>query len=452
MDSVAPPITDAAAAPLSLLRHRSFALFWCARTSTNGAYQMQAVAVGWQLYDLTNNPLDLGLVGLMQFFPVVVFSLVIGQTVDHFDRRIVAGTCQIIKAICAAAFALGTLQGWLSRDTVLTLILITGTARAFEVPTLHSIVPGIVPRLLLPRAIAASATAQQMAVICGPALGGFLYMLGPATVYLLCTAIFVTASILISLVQGRHRAEGRKPVSVETLFAGFAYIRKHPILLGAISLDLFAVLLGGVTALLPIYARDILQTGPWGLGLLRGAPAVGALSMSVLLMRHAIERRAGLLMFGAVCVFGLASTVFALSTWVVLSFAALAVYGAADAISVVIRQSLVQTRTPHDMLGRVMSVNSMFSGSSGTLGEFRAGALAAWIGAVPSALVGGTGVILVALIWMRLFPALRKTQRLTGEHAQDDREDNDREDNDREDNDREDNPEDLRDADGPQAE
>jgi MFS family permease len=411
-------MTDAAASPLSLLRHRSFVFFWCARTSTSGAYQMQAVAVGWQLYDLTNNPLDLGLVGLMQFFPVVLFALVIGQTADHFDRRVVAATCQVVKAICAAAFALGTLQGWLSRDAILALILITGTARAFEMPTLHSIVPGIVPRSLLPRAIAASATAQQTAIICGPALGGFLYLLGPATVYLLCTAIFVTASILISLVEGKHRAEGRKPVSVKTLFAGFAYIRTHPILLGAVSLDLFAVLLGGVTALLPIYARDILGTGPWGLGLLRGAPAVGALSMSVFLTRHAIERRAGLLMFGTVCVFGIASTVFALSTWVALSFFALAIYGAADAISVVIRQSLVQTRTPHDMLGRVMSVNSMFSGSSGTLGEFRAGAMAAWIGTVPSALIGGVGVVLVALLWMRLFPDLRKIQRLTGEHAQ----------------------------------
>jgi MFS family permease len=405
------------AAPSSLLGHRSFLFFWCARTSTSGAYQMQAVAVGWQLYDLTNDPFDLGLVGLMQFFPVVVFALVIGQVADHFDRRIVAGVCQVIKAVCAAAFALGTLQGWLGRDMILVLILLTGTARAFEAPTLHSIVPGIVPRELLPRAIAASATAQQTAIICGPALGGFLYVFGPATVYLLCTVTFVIASILISFVEGKHRAEQGKKITLESLFAGFGYIRKNQILLGAISLDLFAVLLGGVTALLPIYARDILDAGPWGLGLLRSAPAVGALSMSVLLARRAIERRAGLLMFATVCTFGLASTVFALSTSLALSFAALAVYGASDAISVVIRQSLVQTRTPHDVLGRVMSVNSMFSGSSGTLGEFRAGALAAWFGAVPSALIGGIGVIVVALAWMRLFPALRNIERLTGEHV-----------------------------------
>jgi len=378
---------------------------------------MQAVAVGWQLYDLTHNPLDLGLVGLMQFFPVVLLTIIIGQTVDHFDRRVIAGTCQVVKAICAVSFAIGTLKGWLNRDAILGLVLITGTARAFEQPTLHSIVPGIVPRTLLPRAIAASATAQQTAVICGPALGGFLYVLGPATVYALCTAVFVAASLLMSFVQGKHRAEQRKPMSVETLFAGFAYIRKNPVLLGAVSLDLFAVLFGGVTALLPIYARDILAIGPWGLGLLRAAPAVGALGMSAFLARHAIERRAGRLMFSAVCCFGLAAAVFAISTVLALSFLALAVYGASDSISVVIRQSLVQTRTPHDVLGRVMSVNSMFSGSTGTLGEFRAGAMADWIGAVPSALIGGVGVIVIALAWMRLFPALRDTERLTGEHA-----------------------------------
>jgi MFS family permease len=285
---------------------------------------------------------------------------------------------------------------------------------------LHSIVPGVVPRPLLPRAIAASATAQQTAVICGPAIGGFLYVLGPAAVYLLCTVTFVTACVLISFVGGNHRAEQRKRMSVETLFAGFTYLSRNPILLGAVSLDLFAVLLGGVTALLPIYARDILDTGPWGLGLMRAAPAVGALGMSVVLARHSIERRAGLLMFTTVGIFGVASTVFALSTSLALSFVALAVYGACDAISVVIRQSLVQTRTPHDKLGRVMAVNSMFSGSSGTLGEFRAGAMAAWIGAVPSALIGGIGVIGVVLAWLWLFPALRTVERLTGEPGRSD--------------------------------
>jgi MFS family permease len=407
-------MTDAAT-PTSLLRHRSFMLFWSARTSTSGAYQMQVVAVGWQLYDLTNDPLDLGLVGLMQFIPVVLFSVAIGQIADRFDRRIVAGTCQIVKAICAVTLALGTWQGWLGRDAILAVMLVSGTARAFESPTMHSIVPGLVPFTLLPRAIAASATAQQTAVICGPALGGFLYLLGPATVYALCTIVFIAACILISLVEGEHRVEQKKPLNMQSLFAGFGYIWRNPVLLGATSLDLFAVLFGGVTALLPIFARDILGTGPWGLGLLRSAPAIGALSVSAVLARHAIERHAGLIMFATVAVFGIASTIFALSYSLPLSMLALVLYGGSDAISVVIRQSLVQTRTPNDMRGRVMAVNAMFSGTAGTLGEFRAGALAAAIGTVPSALVGGVGVLVVALIWMRVFPALRQTHRLPAE-------------------------------------
>src|SRR3984893_8480544 len=400
----------------SLLRHRSFVLFWCARTSTSGAYQMQAVAVGWQLYDLTHDPLDLGLVGLMQFFPVVVLALVIGQTADHFDRRVIAGTCQVVKAICAALFALGTLQGWLDRSSILALILITGTARAFEAPTLHSIVPGIVPRPLLPRAIAASATAQQTAIICGPALGGFLYVLGSAVVYVLCTAIFITACILISFVQGKHRAEQRKRLSVETLFAGFAYIRNNPILLGAISLDLFAVLLGGVTALLPIFARDILGTGPWGLGLLRSAPAVGALAMSGVLAHVSLVRRVGQMLFASLAAFGLSILVFAVSRSLPLSLAALVVYGASDSISVVIRNSLVQMRTPNEMLGRVLAVNSMCTGTSGTLGEFESGLLALWFGAVPSALIGGIGTLVVIVIWLRAFPALARVRGLVREN------------------------------------
>ena len=359
----------------SLLRHRSFVLFWCARTSTSGAYQMQAVAVGWQLYDLTHDPLDLGLVGLMQFFPVVVLALVIGQTADHFDRRAIAGTCQVVKAICAALFALGTLQGWLDRvvdpdadPDHRNRARLRGADAACDRAG-HRAAPAIAARHCRFGDGAADRDhlrpgARRLS-LCARAGGGLRALHGD----------FHHRLYPHQLRSGQASRRAEKALSVKTLFAGFAYIRDNPILLGAISLDLFAVLLGGVTALLPIYARDILGTGPWGLGLLRSAPAVGALSMSVFLARHAIERRAGLLMLGTVCIFGIASTVFALSTWIALSFAALIVYGAADAISVVIRQSLVQTRTPHDMLGRVMSVNSMFSGSSGTLGEFRAGAL-----------------------------------------------------------------------------
>jgi MFS family permease len=410
-------LEPALAPPTRLLRHRSFVRFWCARTFTNGAFMMQGVAVGWQMYDLTNDPLDLGLVGLVQFFPLIVTSIAAGQILDLFDRRAIAAACQVGKALAALALAVGTAQGWLGRDAMFVILFLAGTARAFEIPTMHALLPGVVPMTLLPRAIAASASAQQTAVICGPSIGGLLYAFGPAVVYATCTVVFIVASVLISSVHIERRREEKRPVNLATLFAGFAYVRSHPILLGAISLDLFAVLLGGVTALLPIYARDILHAGPWALGLLRSAPAVGALGASVILTHRAIAARAGWIMFASVGMFGLASVLFALSGTIWLSCLALAIYGASDSISVVIRQSLVQMRTPHDMLGRVMAVNSMFTGSSGSLGEFRAGAIAAWIGAVPSALIGGVGAIAVMLIWMWAFPQLRNVDKLTPDVA-----------------------------------
>jgi hypothetical protein len=275
-------------------------------------------------------------------------------------------------------------------------------------------VPGIVPPELLPRAIAASSTASQTAIICGPAVGGLLYLFGASTVYLTCTAVFVLASILVSFIQMQRTPPDKKPVTVEAVFAGFRYIRHNHVVLGAISLDLFAVLLGGVTALLPIYAKDVLEAGPWGLGLLRSAPAVGALAISVWLAHRQIERRVGHVLFVAVAAFGAAAVAFAFSTSIVISILALAVYGAGDAVSVVIRHSLVQTRTPHEMLGRVLAVNFMFTGTSGTLGEFRAGTVAALFGAFTSVLVGGIGTIVVALLWMKLFPQLRRIDTIQG--------------------------------------
>ena len=408
-------MSEPAAPSLRLTGHRSFVLFWCARTFTNGAYMMQGVAVGWQIYDLTNNPLDLGLVGLVQFFPLIAMSIIAGQLLYLFDRRMIAGVCQIGKALAALLLAVGTAQGWLGREAMFAILFLSGTARAFEIPTMHSLLPGIVPVTLLPRAIAASATAQQTAVICGPSIGGLMYAFGPTAVYATCTLVFVAASALIGLIQVAPRREERKPVTLATVFAGFRYIRHQPIILGAISLDLFAVLLGGVTALLPIYARDILEAGPWALGLLRSAPAVGALATAIVLAQHSIAGHAGRIMFVAVGMFGLATLIFGLSTSIVLSFLALVIYGASDAVSVVIRQSLVQLRTPHDMLGRVMAVNAMCTGSSGTLGEFRAGAVAAWLGAVPAVLMGGFGTIVVMLIWMWAFPQLRRVGKLAPE-------------------------------------
>src|SRR5882757_2299062 len=400
----------------ALLEHRSYVAYWFARTATNGAYQMQAVAVGWQIYELTGSAFDLGLVGLVQFFPVVVMGLLIGHIADRYDRRFVVGTCQVVKALAAAAFAVGTLGGFLSRDVMLAILFVSGTARAFETPTMHTLVPGIVPPELLQRAIAASSTASQTAIIGGPAIGGLLYVFGASTVYLTCTAVFVLASVLVSFIQMQSTPPDKKPVTVEAVFAGFRYIRHNPVVLGAISLDLFAMLLGGVTALLPVYARDVLVTGPWGLGLLRSAPAIGALTVSVWLAHHQLEHRIGHVLFAAVAVFGVATVAFAFSTSLVLSIAALAVYGAADAVSVVIRHSLVQTRTPNEMLGRVMAVNFMFTGTSGTLGEFRAGAVAALSDAFTSILVGGLGAIAVGLLWMRLFPEIVRIDKIQSHH------------------------------------
>jgi len=409
-------MTDAAFSFSSLMAQRSFARFWLARLATNAAYQMQAVAVGWQIYELTNNPLDLGIVGLVQFLPVVGMALIIGQTVDRYDRRAIAAVCQGLKAVSAIALAFGTLGGWLSREAIFAILFVAGTARAFEVPTMHALVPSLVPQTMLPRAIAASASANQTAIICGPAIGGFLYLFGAATVYLTCVTIFVVAGALVITVTIIPQAKDKKPVTLTTLLAGFSYIWSRPVLLGAISLDLFAVLLGGVTALLPIFARDILATGPWGLGLLRSAPAIGALSMSILLAHMSLDRRVGHILFLSVGVFGLSIVVFALSKFLVVSMAALAVYGAADAISVVIRHSLVQTRTPSEMLGRVAAVNSMCTGTSSTLGEFESGVIAAWFGVVASALVGGFGAILITLLWWRLFPQIARIDNLMRDH------------------------------------
>ena len=410
------PTDSLTASPNSLRAHRSFVAYWCARTATNGAYMMQAVAVGWQIYELTGSAFDLGLVGLVQFFPVVVLGIVVGQIADRYDRRVVVGICQVVKAVAAAVFAFGSLSGFLTRDLMLAILFVSGTARAFETPTMHSLLPGIVPPRILPRAIAASATANQTAIICGPAIGGLLYVFGAATVYATCAAVFVIASVLVSRIRLMSAPPEKRPVTIETLFAGFAYIRHNPVVLGAISLDLFAMLLGGVTALLPIYAKDILQTGPWGLGLLRSAPALGALAVSIVLAHHTLQQRVGHVLFASIGAFGVATIAFGLSTSLPLSMLALAVYGAADAVSVVIRHSLVQTRTPNDMLGRVMAVNFMFTGTSGTLGEFRAGAVAALFGAFTSVLMGGFGALLIALLWMRLFPELVRTDSIGPEH------------------------------------
>ena len=407
--------SPAARAPTSLLQYPSFVRLWFTRTATTGAFQMQGVAVGWQLYEMTGSPIDLGIVGFIQFLPLVVLNLVVGQVTDRYDRRVIMRRCQVVKVLMLVLLAIGTAMGWLTREWMFTFLLVSSTARAFEMPVMQALIPSIVPVPLLPRAIAAAATAQQTAIISGPAIGGLLYLLGPVVVYATCAVICGVAAVLVSFIHLINDKQDKRPITLESVFAGFSYIWNRRVLLGVMSLDLFVVLVGGITALLPIFAKDVLHTGPWGLGLLRSAPAVGALIASVVLARWSIEAKAGRILFLSLAAFGVSISVFSLSTSLILSMIALVGYGASDAISVVIRHSMVQTRTPTDMLGRVITVNSMFTGSSGSLGEFRAGLMAAWLGVAPAALIGGVGAIAVTFIWMRLFPEITRIDKLTSE-------------------------------------
>ncbi len=405
-------MSGADAAPVSLRRHPPFRRFWAGRAASTIAYQMQAVAIGWQVYDFTGSALDLGLVGLTQFIPGFALSLVVGQIADRYDRRRVLRLCQGVEALATAALALGSLLHLLDTAALFAAVFVIGAARACELPTLHALLPQLVPAELIPRAAAASASSNQTAIILGPALGGLAYALGPGLTYGLACAGYIVASLLIARIRIELPPPQREKLSLASLFGGIVFVRGHRAVMGAISLDLFAVLLGGATALLPIYARDILGTGPWGLGLLRSAPALGALSASLWLARRPLGGGVGRIMFAAIVAFGLATIVFAVSTSFPLSMAALAALGAADAVSVVIRFSLVQIETPDAMRGRVSAVNSMFIGASNSLGEFESGVTAAWLGTVPAVLLGGIGTILVALLWLRLFPELFRVERL----------------------------------------
>jgi MFS family permease len=387
--------------------------FWIARVASSIAWQMLAVAVGWQIYELTNDPLALGLVGLAQFVPALLLLLIAGHVADRYDRRRVTTAAQIMQGAAAALLALGTAGGFMSRDLILGTVFLFAAGRTFEAPTMQALVPALVPAPLLPRAVAATSSATQAAIISGPALGGFLYVVSPVLTYGLCAVLFLIASVLILFLPVRGQRPEPRKTDLKEFFAGISYIRRNPVILGAITLDLFAVLLGGALGLLPIFARDILQTGPWGLGILRASPAVGALALSVLLTRWAPRRHVGRLMFISVAGFGLATIAFALSTSFLLSIAALVVLGATDMVSVVIRQTLVQLQTPDPMRGRVSAVNSLFVGTSNQLGDFRAGSMAALFGTVPAVLIGGIGTLLVVAVSIRMFPALLRIESLS---------------------------------------
>lgn len=371
-------------APQLLRHHRPFLAFWLARVFTASGFQMLTVAIGWHLYQLTGNVLDLGLVGLVEFAPRVLFMLHTGHVADRYDRRKVAALCQSLQGLIALALAVGSATDNVTRELIFALAFLLGASRSFEMPATQALLPNVVPAGLFPRAVAASASATQSATIVAPAVGGFLYAFGSMWVYGPTVALYAIACVLTLSLQARGQVAQRGRASIESLLAGIRFIRSRPDILGAISLDLFAVLLGGATALLPVFAKDILLTGPMGLGLLRSAPAVGALLMSLWLARFPFQRNVGRTMFTAVGVFGVATIAFGLSTSFWFSLAVLVVLGAADMISMVIRSSFVQLETPDEMRGRVSAVNGLFIGASNQLGEFESGVTAHWFGTVPA--------------------------------------------------------------------
>jgi MFS family permease len=398
--------------PRDILRHRPFQFFFVTRSFSRFALQISTVAIGWQIYDLTGSAFYLGLAGLTQFLPTAILVFVAGHVADRYDRRRVLQACQSVECLVAVVLALGNFLGILTVPWIFAALAVLGTATAFENPATAAILPAVAPPGRLPQATALSTGGNQMATIAGPALGGFAYAISPGVPYAIMTLLWLFSSLMTRAIHFERPAVPKEMPTLNALFGGVRFVRDNPNILGVISLDLFAVLFGGATALLPIYARDILQTGPWGLGLLRAGPAVGALAMTVVLAHLSINRRAGLRMFQAVITFGVATIVFALSKEIWLSLIALAAMGAADTVSVVIRFSLVQLSTPDDMRGRVGAVNYLFVNASNQLGEFESGVVAALLGAVPAALLGGIGTILIALTWMRLFPALRRVERL----------------------------------------
>lgn len=405
---------DSSADRFAAFRHSSYARYFGARFSTAFATQIVSVSVGWQIYDLTRNPFDLGLVGLIQFAPALLLVLVTGAASDRFGRRLIMGLAIVIEALCAMALLLLTLRGLTSASQVFVILAVFGTARAFFSPASASLVVNLVPTGDFANAVAWNSSAWQVATIVGPVAGGLLYGVSPEAAYGVAAVMMTLAGALIfSLPKPAQRIENERP-SFETLLAGFRYIASEKVVLGAISLDLFAVLLSGAVALLPVYARDILELGPWGLGLLRAAPGVGAVCVAVWLAGHPIRDHAGLVMFFFVGLFGLITVLFGLSTVPWLSITALALLGAADMISVYIRQTLIQLWTPDRVRGRVNAVNGVFVGASNELGEFRAGSMAALIGTAPTVVLGGVGAIGVAALWAWLFPELRKVRRLDG--------------------------------------
>ncbi len=389
------------------LRHRPYRFYWVARVLVRLALEMQITAVSWQVYELTGRALFLGLVGLAQFGPFLILFPLSGTAADRLSRKRILLGAVFVQTLCATGFFLLTFSGKASFPAIFAILVALGITRAFQAPSLQAIVPLLVPMEHFGNAVAWTAIGMQTARIAGPAIAGALLILGIQIVYGVVVVLFIASMTLTALIITGGQLITTDRSSLRTVLAGFGFIWSRPVVLGAITLDLFAVLLGGATALLPIFAVDILGVGELGFGALRAAHVVGSLSGALVLTQRPVTRRAGAKLLGAVAIFGGATCVFGASTAFWLSFAALFVLGAADAVSVFVRNNLVQIITPDDMRGRVSAVNSVFIGASNELGEFESGITAAWWGAVPAVLVGGLGTIMVALLAMRLFPDLR---------------------------------------------
>ena len=396
---------------------RDFRLFLGGRFFAGLALQIQTVAIGWHLYEATGNPLVLGYAGLATFLPVAILTLPAGDVADRVDRRLILGAAHAVQSICAALFLYLVLHEQKQVWAFYAVLALSGAARAFSGPAQQSFTPFLVQREQLGQAVAWGSSANQIATVVGPALGGLIYLAGPCAPFAAClVASPLVATAMLSI---RTRTSGGAASRDSTAFGrvaeGLRYLRRQPVVLGAITIDLFAVLLGSVTALLPVFAHDVLHTGPDGLGLLRSSMAVGALAMGLALANLPAPRQphAGKAIFGGVALFGVAALVFGLSRSFVLSAAALAIMGAADMLSVFVRSSVVQLGTPDDMRGRVSAVHMLFVGAANDFGDFRAGTVAAWLGAFPAVMAGGACTLVVVALWLQLFPALRRVDRLS---------------------------------------
>jgi MFS family permease len=415
-------MTEARARMPSALRYPAFTRFLVARFLSTFAVQMQSVAIGWQVYAMTRDPLDLGLIGLAQFLPFLALVLPAGQIADRHDRRAILAACYATELLCALLLLAFTVSGLTVVWPVFAVLVLFGTARAFSMPTSQAITPNLVPLESFGNAVALNSSSFQIATIAGPTLGGVLYLAGPQTVYSTVAVLLVISVALMFGVRMPRTLTSDEPVSWHSLLEGLRFVWRRRVVFGAISLDLFAVLLGGATALLPIYASDVLHVGPTGLGLLRTAPGVGAAVTALMLVYLSLTRNVGRWMFAGVALFGLTTVVFGLSTSFYLSLLALFLLGAGDMVSVYIRHMLIQLETPDAIRGRVSAVSAVFIGASNELGEFRAGVAAAWAGAKSAVVVGGAATLAIAAIWSRLFPELRTIDRFPGDPVRRDEE------------------------------